>query len=236
MADRASRAVPPPPGAPRRAVRRNLFQGLTRRATGATTTGTTGQPMASTVGAGSVSTTATAAATMGGVGPGGSSSTAAATHSNGNGHVGGGETLRLDVDVLSDGGPPSAMGPAEIVVRDEHGEIELGDLPTLVFDEADEAAAMDDREESKKERQRLAEAVKQHQVNHTAVREQPEGESPFARCFCVQLFIGGKGVSNRLLYEIELLEAVKASLRAKVSALADDNWMYEAEPELPRGF
>lgn len=57
------------------------------------------------------------------------------------------ETLRLDVDVLSDGGPPP--GPAEIVVRDEHGEIELGELPTLVFDEADEAAAMDDREESK---------------------------------------------------------------------------------------
>lgn len=26
------------------------------------------------------------------------------------------------------------------------------------------------------ERQRLAEAVKQHQVNHTAVREQPEGK------------------------------------------------------------
>ncbi|KAK1730292.1 hypothetical protein CaCOL14_004138 [Colletotrichum acutatum] len=213
MADRTSRAAPPPPGAPRRAVRRNLFQGLTRRATGTTTTGTTGQPMASTAGAGSVSTTAAAAAaaaaaTMGGVGPGGSSSTGAAGHGNGNGHVGGGETLRLEVDVLSDGGPPSAMGPAEIVVRDEHGEIEIGDLPTLVFDEADEAAAMDDREESKKERQRLAEAVKQHQVNHTAVREQPE----------------------------ELLEAVKASLRAKVSALADDNWMFEAEPELPRGF
>lgn len=152
MADRTSRAVPPPPGAPRRAVRRNLFQGLTRRATGATTTGTTGQPMASaTVGAASVSSTAAAAATMGAAGvggPGGSGSTAA-THSNGNGHVGGGETLRLDVDVLSDGGPPFAMGPAEIVVRDEHGEIELADLPTLVFDEADEAATMDDREESK---------------------------------------------------------------------------------------
>ncbi|KAK1688068.1 hypothetical protein BDP55DRAFT_76424 [Colletotrichum godetiae] len=206
MADRASRPVVPPPGAPRRAVRRNLFQGLTRRATGTTTT-TTGQTMPSTAGGagGVASVSASAGATMGtgGGGPGngvGGSSTA------GNGHAG--ETLRLDVDVLSDGGPPSAMGPVEIVMRDEHGEIELGELPTLVFDEADEAAAMDDREESKKERQRLAEAVKQHQVNHTAVREQPE----------------------------ELLEAVKASLRAKVAALADDNWMYEAEPELPRGF
>lgn len=29
----------------------------------------------------------------------------------------------------------------------------------------------------------------------------------------------------------ELLEAVRASLRAKVAALADDNWMYEAEDD-----
>ncbi len=32
---------------------------------------------------------------------------------------------------------------------------------------------------------------------------------------------------------LELLEAVRASLRAKVAALAEDNWMYERE-ELPR--
>jgi hypothetical protein len=30
----------------------------------------------------------------------------------------------------------------------------------------------------------------------------------------------------------ELLEAVKASLRAKTAALADDNWMYEAEKDV----
>ena len=30
---------------------------------------------------------------------------------------------------------------------------------------------------------------------------------------------------------LELLEAVRASLRAKVAALAEDNWMYEAEEE-----
>jgi hypothetical protein len=29
----------------------------------------------------------------------------------------------------------------------------------------------------------------------------------------------------------ELLEAVRASLRAKVAALGDDNWMYEAEDD-----
>ncbi|KAK6219852.1 upf0220 domain protein [Colletotrichum tabaci] len=209
MADRTSRQAPPPPGAPRRQVRRNLFQGLTRRPTGPT-----GAPVASS---------SSAAAALGG-GVGVSVSAAAAAVAGGNGMVTGAvsgsssggtsaETLRLDVDVLSDAGPPTgvaaaAAGPLEIVVRDEHGEVELGELPTLVFDEADEVAAMDDREESNKERQRLAEAVKQHQVNHTAVREQPE----------------------------ELLEAIKASLRAKVAALAEDNWMYEAEPELPRAF
>ncbi|KAK1978765.1 hypothetical protein LZ30DRAFT_783919 [Colletotrichum cereale] len=203
MADRTSRQAPPPPGAPRRQVRRNLFQGLTRRPTGPT-------------GASAAATT-----TMSAGGAGGIISAAVAGHGHGNGMAvarvgvgaaGGGsssgasvETLRLDVDVLSDGGG----APAEIVVRDEHGEVELGELPTLVFDEADEAAAAaDDREENNKERQRLAEAVKQHQVNHTAIREQPE----------------------------ELLEAVRASLRSKVAALADDNWMYEAEPELPRAF
>ncbi|KZL83684.1 upf0220 domain protein, partial [Colletotrichum incanum] len=198
MADRTSRQAPPP-GAPRRQVRRNLFQGLTRRPTGPT-----GAPVAATTstagGVGGVSVAAAAAVAGNGMVagvPGGSSSGTSA------------ETLRLDIDVLSDGGPPAvAAEPAEIVVRDEHGEVELGELPALVFDEADEAAAIDDREESNKERQRLAEAVKQHQVNHTAVREQPE----------------------------ELLEAVKASLRAKVEALAEDNWMYEAEPELPRAF
>lgn len=40
------------------------------------------------------------------------------------------ETLRLDVEVLSDSD--------EIVVRDKHGEIDLGDPPTPVFDEPEE--------------------------------------------------------------------------------------------------
>ena len=30
---------------------------------------------------------------------------------------------------------------------------------------------------------------------------------------------------------IELLELVRASLRSKTAALAEDNWMYEAEDE-----
>ncbi|KAK2060877.1 hypothetical protein LY76DRAFT_568109 [Colletotrichum caudatum] len=199
MADRTSRHAPPP-GAPRRQVRRNLFQGLTRRPTGPTGA-SAAATTTSAVGPGSIVSAAVAA-----VGGGGGGNGMAVAMGGGGGSSSGAsaETLRLDVDVLSDGGG----APVEIVVRDEHGEVELGELPTLVFDEADEAAAADDREESNKERQRLAEAVKQHQVNRTAIREQPE----------------------------ELLEAVRASLRAKVAALAEDNWMYEAEPELPRAF
>ncbi|KAF4469726.1 UPF0220 domain [Fusarium albosuccineum] len=107
------------------------------------------------------------------------------------------ETLHLDVDVLSD--------TSEIVVRDKHGEIELGDPPTPALEDEDELP-LDHRQESEKERQRLAEAVKHHQINRSTVPEQPE----------------------------ELLEAVRASLRAKVAALAEDNWMFEPE-EQPRG-
>ncbi|KAH6892188.1 hypothetical protein B0T10DRAFT_287783 [Thelonectria olida] len=107
------------------------------------------------------------------------------------------ETLHLDVDVLSD--------TSEIVVRDKHGEIELGDPPTPILDEDDELP-MAHRQETEKERQRLAEAVKHHRIHHSSVPDQPE----------------------------ELLDAVKASLRAKVAALAEDNWMFEPE-EQPRG-
>ncbi|KAL3957664.1 hypothetical protein ACCO45_008242 [Purpureocillium lilacinum] len=108
------------------------------------------------------------------------------------------ETLRVpggggaaDVDVLSD--------TSEIVVRNQQGEIELGDPPTPVLEEHDEQA--EDRQEAEKERQRLADAVRHHSVNHSSVPDQPE----------------------------ELLEAVRADLRAKVSALAEDNWMFEPE-------
>ncbi|KAG8405023.1 Vacuolar protein sorting-associated protein 68 [Metarhizium acridum] len=102
------------------------------------------------------------------------------------------DTVRLDVEVLSDS--------SEIVVRNQQGEIELGDPPTPIL-ETDEP---EDRDESEKERQRLAEAVKHHSINHSTVPDQPE----------------------------ELLEAVRASLRAKVAALADDNWMFEAEDQI----
>ncbi|KAL1870802.1 hypothetical protein VTK73DRAFT_2431 [Phialemonium thermophilum] len=107
------------------------------------------------------------------------------------------ETLRLDTDAQSES--------SDIVVRDKNGEIELGDPPTPAFDDPNEMPALDARQENDKERQRLAEAVKQHQIDQNNVPAQPE----------------------------ELLEAVRASLRAKVAALAEDNWMFERE-ETPR--
>jgi len=60
-----------------------------------------------------------------------------------------------------------------------------------------------DAHEDEKERQRLADAVKHHQRDRNRAPSEPA----------------------------ELLEAVRASLRAKVAALAEDNWMYEREEE-----
>ncbi|RCI08122.1 hypothetical protein L249_6293 [Ophiocordyceps polyrhachis-furcata BCC 54312] len=101
------------------------------------------------------------------------------------------ETLRLDVDVLSD--------TSEIVVRNLQGEIDLGDPPTLPV--AEQHAETQTVLETDRNKQRVADAVKNHAVNNTSFPDQPE----------------------------ELLEAVRADLRAKVNALADDNWMFEAE-------
>ncbi|KAH8908595.1 hypothetical protein BR93DRAFT_966651 [Coniochaeta sp. PMI_546] len=106
------------------------------------------------------------------------------------------ETLRLDADAPSES--------EDIVVRDKNGEVELGDPPTPPMDDPEDEV-LDPGQEHEKERQRLAEAVKQHQIDQNSVPAQPE----------------------------ELLEAVRASLRAKVAALAEDNWMYEKE-DLPR--
>lgn len=49
------------------------------------------------------------------------------------------ETLHLDVDVLSD--------TTEIVVRDKHGEIELGDPPTPMLEDDDDVP-LDHRQET----------------------------------------------------------------------------------------
>ncbi|KAI2623437.1 hypothetical protein GGS21DRAFT_534076 [Xylaria nigripes] len=106
------------------------------------------------------------------------------------------ETVRLDVEVLSDS--------SEIVIRDQNGEFEIGNPPTPPLKDMDDEPALDGAQENERERQKLAEAVRHHQVNHTCMPAQPE----------------------------EVLEVLKASMRAKVAALADDNWMYEPEDSL----
>ncbi|KAI0885290.1 uncharacterized protein GGS22DRAFT_141865 [Annulohypoxylon maeteangense] len=108
------------------------------------------------------------------------------------------ETLRLaDVEVLSD--------TSDIVIRDKNGEFDVGDPPTPPPDDPEEDGVLDDAQESQRERKRLAEAVKHHQINHNRTPAHAE----------------------------EVIETLRASMRAKVAALAEDNWMYEPE-EQPR--
>ncbi|KAL2025028.1 hypothetical protein VTK56DRAFT_30 [Thermocarpiscus australiensis] len=123
----------------------------------------------------------------------------------------------------------ASSSPGDIVVRDQNGEIELGDPPTPPIDDADTRAALEARHENE-ERQRLADAVKQHQIDQNGMPGHTEGKDPNRR------------LTRRVSVPItktadfatttELLEAVRASLRAKVAALAEDNWMFERE-ELP---
>ncbi|KAK6834643.1 hypothetical protein PG987_009337 [Apiospora arundinis] len=104
------------------------------------------------------------------------------------------ETLRMDADNVSN--------TSDIVIRDEHGDFEVGDPPTPPMDEP-EAEALDDMQENERERQKLAEVVKHHQINHNRGPAQPE----------------------------EVMEALRASMRAQVAALSEDSWMYEPEAE-----
>ncbi|CEJ80971.1 hypothetical protein VHEMI01126 [[Torrubiella] hemipterigena] len=103
------------------------------------------------------------------------------------------DSMRLDATVQTE--------VLDIVVRDQHGEIELGDPPSLIFDDLDDVV-LDDGQETEKERQRLTDAVNTHRINQHTTTDQAE-----------------------------VLEALKSSLRAKVSALAEDNWMFEPEDQ-----
>jgi hypothetical protein len=69
------------------------------------------------------------------------------------------------------------------------------------------------------ERQRLADAVKHHQRDRIRAPSEPAGRLSIVRSH------------SKLMIIAELLEAVRASLRAKVAALAEDNWVYEREEE-----
>ncbi|PHH65004.1 hypothetical protein CDD81_3641 [Ophiocordyceps australis] len=102
-----------------------------------------------------------------------------------------GDTMRHDVQVLVDS--------SEIVVRNQHGEFDVGDPPLPMHGEPDDQT--EEHHEAEKEKRRLAEAVKRHNIHHGTMQDPSE----------------------------ELVETVRADLRAKVSALAHDNWMFESE-------
>ncbi|KAK1778088.1 hypothetical protein QBC45DRAFT_478779 [Copromyces sp. CBS 386.78] len=115
----------------------------------------------------------------------------------------------------------------EIVVRDkETGEIDLGnDPPTPPYDE-DTEAIMEARMEADKERARLADAVREWLTEHEAEGRGDVGSEGVT---------GGGGGGGRAecgMDTEELLEAIKASLKAKVAALSEDNWMFEREEVL----
>lgn len=94
---------------------------------------------------------------------------------------------------------------SDIVIRNQNGDVELDLPPTPPIDDLDEVV-LDSRQQNEKERQRLADVVRHHQINQNSIPVQPE----------------------------EILEAVRASLRAKVAALSEDNWMFEKEDLLLR--
>ncbi|KAL6798594.1 hypothetical protein J3E68DRAFT_293789 [Trichoderma sp. SZMC 28012] len=93
---------------------------------------------------------------------------------------------------------------AELVVRDQHGEVEIGNPPTPVVDDEEELQALEYQQENEREKQRLAEAIRHYQISHSSMADQPDA----------------------------LFEAVRESNRSKVSALAEDNWMFEPEEQL----
>jgi len=156
MADRPPTRLPPPRG-----VAKTSSRGPTAASSASTNvrrnlfqSQLTRRPTAGTGGSSSVSSSASASASA--------------------------ETLRLDPDIQlqppSEPSASSATPPAflDIVIRDKNGEVELEDPPTPVVD-ADEVA-LDAHQEGERERQRLAEAVKQHQIGQNSIPAQPEGE------------------------------------------------------------
>ncbi len=153
------------------------------------------------------------------------------------------EELHLDDDVHKEhqnrhhgqfqSQPETTFPQDDIVVRNHNGEIELGDPPTLPLDDAEDMEALEARHENEMERQRLAEAVKQHQIDRHSVPAQPEGKDPSSSTSskCSARHTSPRTAltkTNNVVSSTELLEAVKASLRAKVAALDEDNWLYEA--------
>ncbi|PQE18897.1 upf0220 domain protein [Rutstroemia sp. NJR-2017a BVV2] len=139
------------------------------------------------------------------------------------------ETLRLDIDL-----DVNRMGPepTDIVIRDKNGDFEVLAMQSLEDDDSGggEGGFRGMGEEGEEgehagveERQRLADAVKHHQRDRNRAPSEPADRLAVSRC---SLCGGEKEMELRMIYE-----AVRASLRAKTAALAEDNWMFEAEPE-----
>ncbi|KAM7204137.1 hypothetical protein V8F33_001772 [Rhypophila sp. PSN 637] len=199
-------------------VRRNLFQSqLTRRPTGSSVSGTSA--------ASSASSSSTSAETLRLDGQG-------ASHIQGQGHS---RSRSGTSNTTGQTGPAASRpespgggggGGGDIVIRDTNGEIYLQDPPTPPLDDMDEMN-LDTEQENERERKRLAEAVRQHQIDQNSIPVQPEGE--FYQDEEPGYLRRKKRHKIDPSIQTEILEAVRASLRAKVAALAEDNWMYERE-------
>jgi hypothetical protein len=68
--------------------------------------------------------------------------------------------------------------------------------------------------------------VKHHQININRTPAQPEGKE--------EGLVNSDSSSGLTAPAIEVLDALRASMKAQVAALSEDNWMYEPE-EQPRG-
>ncbi|UKZ83438.1 hypothetical protein TrVFT333_011246 [Trichoderma virens FT-333] len=101
------------------------------------------------------------------------------------------EGVRADVEMQQ-------SETADLVVRDQHGEVEIGNPRRRWWMTRRSCRRW-------REKQRLAEAIRHYQISHSSMADQPDA----------------------------LFEAVRESNRSKVSALAEDNWMFEPE-EQPR--
>ncbi|TVY32962.1 hypothetical protein LSUB1_G006632 [Lachnellula subtilissima] len=91
---------------------------------------------------------------------------------------------------------------SDIVIRDKNGEFEVGDPPMGSFDEQEDGNS--DALEDERERRRLADAVKHHTRDRNRPPSEPAGKTP---------------------------RSCEDQPPREVAALAEDNWMYEAEEE-----
>ncbi|RKF81039.1 putative upf0220 domain protein [Golovinomyces cichoracearum] len=113
----------------------------------------------------------------------------------------------------------------EIVIRDEKGECQIGPVavPSLMQPLNDEDDNQCEAREEEQVQQCLTDAIKNHKRDRNRTLSDPAGIFVSLIVYFLLVFTEKN---------TELLEAVKISLKAKVAALADDNWLYEAENEL----